>query len=108
MEQQISIERLYTLGDYKNLKVIDVISGIPEKLMLDDSFQNQMRLLMMIRADKTNVKYRMLTEGYKSLSIEEAYEILEKLEEDANKSIIEILLNGKLETRVELENVPQN
>ena len=38
-ERSISIERLYTLGDYKNIKVISSISEVPEKIDISLLFQ---------------------------------------------------------------------
>ena len=33
MKRKLSVERLYTLGDYRNIKIINEITDVPEELV---------------------------------------------------------------------------
>jgi len=60
LKRMLSVERTYPLGDYKNIKLFDSISGIPEELAFDHEFINTIRMLQLIQLDVTYRKYGSL------------------------------------------------
>lgn len=102
MNETIGVERLYTLGNYKNIKLTDTISDIPEELMFNNDFHNIVRTLQFIRLDKQFLSYRNTTNKLvskvlgKELDINDAIEILNANETDTITSLEEII-NGKKE-----------
>ena len=100
MEQTIGMERLYKLGDFKNLKFIDTISGIQDEYILNDEFQDMLRVLQLVRADKYYLNYIKLFDDIiekvinKILTTEEAINILEINEMELTKALAHILKNN--------------
>jgi hypothetical protein len=103
MEQRIGLERLYTLGQYKNIKILDTITEIPQELMLDNDAQSLLRMLQFIRVDRGYLEYRKLADEVFAMNTEDALSLLDNLEKDTINSLQEILKNGNLETKKEKE-----
>jgi hypothetical protein len=97
MEQTIGVERLYTLGNYKNIKLSDIITNIPKELINNSSAQGLLRMLQFIRLDKSHIKYRILAENVYNISYEDALVLLDNLEKDTIDSLKNILTNGELD-----------
>lgn len=57
MKRSLGMERTFTLGAYKNIKVSDVISDVPEDLMLRDDVVSALRTLQILRLDKVYLSY---------------------------------------------------
>ena len=80
MKRSLGVERTYTLGDYKNLRVSDYINDIPEELMLNDEFVSSVRLLQLMRLDAVYYEYQKNTATrIDNISAEEALEYIDKL-----------------------------
>jgi len=100
MEQTIGMERLYKLGDFKNLKFIDTISGIQDEYILNDEFQDMLRVLQLVRADKYYLKYVKLFDDVvqkvidKVMTIEEAIDLLNISETELTKALTHVLKNN--------------
>ena len=57
MERTISIERTYVLGQYKNIKMFDSISDIPEDIFFNPKAMDALRTLQILQIDSTYLKY---------------------------------------------------
>lgn len=68
MNRTIGTERLYTLGNYKNLKVTDVISDIPQELLGNSEVMSSLRMLQMLQSDKTYLQYLLNSATMQDLS----------------------------------------
>lgn len=68
MNRSISMERIYTLGQYKNLKLTDTISDIPEGIAFNAESLALLRQLQMISLDSVYLRYLQ-----ESLTFEEDY-----------------------------------
>lgn len=80
MERTVSVERLYPLGDYKNIKLIDTVSNIPEELFLDKTFMSKLKILQIIDMEILHKKYLRLNETlHTAQSYEDAMTMLEEL-----------------------------
>lgn len=94
MDRSISVERLYSLGNYKNIKFSDTISEIPEELATNQEVMNVLRFLQMVSVEKSYFEYVHNAESWHDLNIEDAIEQLDALEKETLTSMKE-LLNGK-------------
>jgi hypothetical protein len=92
MVRNIGLERLYSLGQYQNIKFTDVLSEFPENIVLNTESINQIRYLQMVGMELAFRKYLKLSNELNKLTIEEAVKYLE--EERINTTeLIKNLLN---------------
>jgi hypothetical protein len=77
MNRTLKTERLYPLGDYKNIKFVDEVVDIPEKVCLDENLMSHLRYLQMIDMEMTFRQYLRLIEKVGTVHLEEAVKILE-------------------------------
>lgn len=89
MNKTIGIERVYSLGSYNMFRVSDTITDIPEELMLDEKFVSDLRVLQLLEAEKTFVKYSQFKDKMSNLSEEEFLEAISANIERKLESIIE-------------------
>ncbi len=57
MNRTLGMERLYTLGDFKNIKVTDTITDIPVEFLTDVEVIGALRFLQLLQSDKTYLYY---------------------------------------------------
>ena len=60
MPGKISAERLYSLGNYKNIKFIEEVNDIPDDLMFSEDYVTYVRTLQALRLDKSYLQYIQL------------------------------------------------
>ncbi len=61
MNRKLSIERVYNLGQYKSLRVVDEIDGIPDELSMNQEFADYIRILQLVNADLVFQNYALKT-----------------------------------------------
>ncbi len=66
MKRTAGIERLYFLGDFKNVKVTSVITDIPEEIAQDETAIDLIQRINLISCDKTYQLYKEMTEQQKA------------------------------------------
>lgn len=85
MKRTLGLDRTYYLGQYRNIKVFDSITDIPEELLLNSELVNQLRTLQLAQADKVYLKYIMdsplFNPGFNASNPETIEEALEVVEE---------------------------
>ena len=79
MKRKISLERLYSLGDYKNIKFSEEVSEIPDELVNNEQFITILTNLMLLRIEQNYNKYIKLMESTRGKSIEDAISLIEDL-----------------------------
>lgn len=79
MKRKINIERLYSLGDYKNIKFSEEVSEIPDELVNNEQFITILTSLMLLRIEQNYNKYIKLMESTRGKSIEDVINLLEDL-----------------------------
>jgi hypothetical protein len=79
MNRTSQIDRLYPLGDYRNIRFSDTIADIPDKLAMDSEFMAAIRYLQMVEIEITFRRYIELTNKVGTIKFEEAMKILEDL-----------------------------
>ena len=89
MNKSVGIERVYSLGNYNMLRISDTISDIPDELMLDEKFIFDLRMLQLLQAEKTFVKYSQVSEKMSGISEEESLEGINAIIERKLESIVE-------------------
>ncbi len=92
--RNLSVERLYPLGDYKNIKFIDSINNIPYPLSLNNEFISLLSYLQIIEVEIMYRKYWELIKEVNTIKVEEAMEYLEKIRLDTMGQI-KVLLEDK-------------
>jgi uncharacterized LabA/DUF88 family protein len=82
MNKQIAIERIFSLGDYQNIKVTDVITEIPDAVASNPEAIKLLRYLQLVDIEWTYIHYAKLRATEPKLSnlesIETAMSFIEK------------------------------
>lgn len=98
MKRTLGIERVFTLGQYKTLRLADTIEDIPEELALNPDFVDKIRILQMLNIEKQYRDYIKINEKINAnLNIEDAYEALDKAKTTTLSDIEEIIKNNRKE-----------
>jgi hypothetical protein len=97
MNRSLKVERIYSLGDYKNIKVTDDINELPEELVLNDKAVGLVRMMQLLQTEKVYQKYVNLGGLLKGKSQEDVFEMIDELESDTMSKLKEIFKNGKTE-----------
>jgi hypothetical protein len=79
MNKSLSVERLYSLGDYKNIKFSDTITDIPGHVALD---QDVMKLLSYLQIVDIELSFNRYKELVTRAGTEKSEDILAFLEEE--------------------------
>lgn len=95
MNRNLHVERLYSLGDYKNIKFSDTINDLPLDLTLNTELLSAIRYLQMISMEKALRNYLELKEKLGKLGPEQELEYLEEQEFNTLK-LIKSIMNGNL------------
>jgi hypothetical protein len=77
VNRTVSVDRLYSLGDYKNIRFSSTIDGIIERLALDKTFMDKLLFLQMLDIESSFRTYKDLAKKIGTPSEEEALKILE-------------------------------
>ncbi len=94
MNRSLKVERIYSLGDYKNIKVTDDINELPENIVLSDKAVGLIRMMQLLQTEKVYQKYTSLGGLFKGKTQEEVFEIIAELETDTMSKLKEIFKNG--------------
>ncbi len=77
MNKSISVERLYSLGDFQNIKFTDIITEIPEVIMKSPETMKLLRYLQLVDMEWSYVNYQNLRALEPKKSLEELLEFVE-------------------------------
>lgn len=84
------------MGDYKNIKFIDEIDGIPSDVALNPEVISKIRLLQMVNLELNFKRYIDLGKETINKTQEEIQEYLETVKTNTTNDLI-TLLNGRLQ-----------
>jgi len=96
------MERLYSLGNYKNLKFIDEINELPDDIAFNGELISALRWLQLMQSELTFYRYLNLGSQYKDKSAEECLAIVSKIHEETLLELKELFKNGEIESTVEV------
>lgn len=83
MNKTISLERIFSLGDYQNLKVTDTITEIPDAVASNSEAIKLLRYLQLVDIEWSFIRYMKLRASEPKLSNPEAIQAaLEFIEEE--------------------------
>jgi hypothetical protein len=96
MNRNLRIERLYTLGEYRNIKICDELVGITNELALRKEVIDLLQFLLMVQTDSGFLKYKQLVEETaKKPSMEDMIAYLDDIREQTLSDINKLLKNGE-------------
>ncbi len=98
MKREVSVERLYYLGDYKNIKMGSTTTEIPEELALNN---NAVELIFVQQYLACEIAYRKYIDMIDKINQEFSVEIRGKKVADAQK-VMEFLQEQRTQTLQEL------
>lgn len=101
MERTISIDRLYSLGKFKNIKLSNVIDHIPTEIWTDPSAMATLQFLLMVAVETDFRRYQKLNMSLGGMSLEESLEKLSEMRDDTYKEIQRLINNGETEDQTE-------
>lgn len=98
MKRTLKLERLFYLGDYRNIKFIDEITDLPEDVAGNETALDLLRQVQFVGVDKAFQEYMALhkSKGIKNAEPEEAIIELEKIKEQLVYELTKVFGNGKL------------
>jgi hypothetical protein len=102
MPRELRMERLHYLGDYRNLKFIDVISELPDDIAFNGELISALRWLQLMQSEKTYYRYAVLANKYKEKNAEECLAIVSKMHEETLLELKELFKNGEIESKIEV------
>jgi hypothetical protein len=101
MNRTLKFERVYSLGDYKTLRIGDELE-VPEELTFDVSAVSLLRTLQMAQMEKTFLEYyRMYKKGIVKTdnleAIENSLEMIINLQTETMEMLKKYFKNGEIE-----------
>jgi hypothetical protein len=96
MKRSLKTERLFSLGDWKNIRFHDEFLEIPEEYLTDKKFIDDIRMLQLLNVDVSFREYVKLQESeLVGKDLDEALERLNELRDEMYGSIMSRLDKDK-------------
>ena len=96
MKRTLKIDRLYSLGDWKNVRFGDEFVDVPEEYILDTDFIANLRMLQLLGVEILYREYLKLQhDELVGKDLEGALERLYELRDEMYESIVSILDKDK-------------
>lgn len=87
MKRSLKLERLFPLGDYKNIKFTDEVIDIPEDIVLNESLMAKIRYLQMVDIEIAFREYISLMQRVSTFKTEELAKAVEFLKQEQISTI---------------------
>ncbi len=101
MERTIKIDRLYSLGKFKNVKLSNTIEHIPTEIWTNPDAMATLQFLLMLAVETDFRRYQKLNMALGGMSLEESLEKLSEMRDDTYKEIQSLINNGEIEDQAE-------
>lgn len=105
MERKIRVERLYYLGDYKNIKICDEVSGLPESFIEDSEKTAKLYTILFATCDLGYYIYEQLYKEHSQKSTladrTNSIKFLNDLIDTSTKELNTVFKNGHLDATIE-------
>jgi len=92
LTRTLKVERLYSLGDYKNIKFTSELYNIPKELAYKKEFMDKINYLMLLDIESNFRKYVELSSILNTLKVEEMMHFLEEERMNTLDEIKQIIL----------------
>ena len=96
MKREIGIDRLYFLGEFKNIRFSDRFLELPEEHVTNPEFVAKLYYILMVTIELEYRKYIELNTRLHGFSLGEAIGALQQIRSDAYDELQQ-LLNGDIE-----------
>jgi hypothetical protein len=90
MKGSQQIERTFALRQYENLKIMVSINEIPQELLLDKIFMNQLTYLMLVDIESVALRYNALTNTVNNLVDKDKVKFIETEKQETINKIVEL------------------
>ncbi len=97
MKREIGTERLYSLGDFKNIKFMDIIVDVPDELALENGLVAEIKFLQLVSIELAFRRYMRLMEEVPLAWGQKSIEALEQIRQDTINTITSLMKNGDTE-----------
>lgn len=97
-ERQISVNRTFYLGQFKNIKIESGVSHIPQHIWTNPKAMDLLGNLLLIHAERDFRNYQKLLKGIGDVSLEESLAILNDMRDETYKELQDLLVNGEENT----------
>jgi len=87
MKRNLTVERLYTLGDFQNIKFTNTITDIPQELSGNDNIIGLLFLQGGLSCDIAYSEYQRRRDAIKN---EKVKDVLERLKEEREQTYLEL------------------
>jgi len=95
----LKVDRLYYLGDYRNIHITDEIVGLPDEFITNTKAVGLIRFMQLLETEKTFQRYLDMSKKYLAgKTAEESVGLLEQLQSDTMSQLSELFSNGKTES----------
>ena len=93
MNRKISTERLFSLGDFKNIKFYDEINEIPSEVATNPEASRLLRYLQLVEIESAYNRYMLLMDKLyaNKLPIEEIVETLENERQNTFADLMKVM-----------------
>ena len=98
MDRSIGMERTFVLGQYKNIKLSDYISNIPEDILGNNDAMNALRLLQILHVDSTYMKYLKKSVTMRGIDYHNNPQLIEEVIEGLDKAKVTTFENFMVAT----------
>lgn len=91
-KRSIGIERLFSLGDFRNIKFVDTIVDIPEEVANNEKVIQALTLIQLARIEKSYFQYlKMLETTSKMVNRDEVIEYLASYSDEIYSKLFELI-----------------
>lgn len=87
MKRSVKVERLYSLGNYKNIKFVDEITDIDEEKALNPVFMGNLFRALMISCDLRYKEYEKSLEEYVKAGYGTTDDVIEALSDEYEEAL---------------------
>ena len=103
MNRNLGVQRVYSLGDYKSLRLMDEISGLPDEVVFNLELAGKIRELQLLQLEMDYRRYIKLNENLEHYNLEDAYNALVELGETTIQQIAQLFQNGDIKELKEVK-----
>lgn len=97
MTRTLGVERVFTLGNYQTLRLVDTVENLPDELAFNTELVNKIRALQFVTLEKNYREYVKMHERANSMNLEDAITALNKDKAVITEEIQNILNKKKEE-----------
>ena len=88
------MERIYSLGDFQNVKFTDTITDIPDDSLLNEDVMKSLRYLQIVEIEWSYINYMYLKSNRPSVSDAESLEVAKEFIEKERTTAFKDLLSS--------------